>query len=84
MNKANDIVVVDDNPALLRVLSDIFEAHGHTVSLANGKAAIARACIAEGWVCNIHKPTLYGALRGPPHKNAARAAYGNTPRQSGL
>jgi CheY-like chemotaxis protein len=31
----NDIVVVDDNPALLTVLSEIFKEHGYTVRTAS-------------------------------------------------
>ena len=31
MNDRNDIVVVDDSPALLSVLSEIFKEHGYTV-----------------------------------------------------
>ena len=42
MNAANDIVVVDDNPTLLSVLSEIFEEHGYTVRTASdGFAALA-------------------------------------------
>ena len=38
----NDIVVVDDNPALLTVLSEIFKEHGYTVrTAADGFEALA-------------------------------------------
>jgi len=37
----NDLLVVDDNPALLRVLSEIFKGHGYTVRTApDGFAAL--------------------------------------------
>jgi CheY-like chemotaxis protein len=42
MNDRNDIVVVDDNPALLSVLSEIFKEHGYTVrTAADGFEALA-------------------------------------------
>jgi CheY-like chemotaxis protein len=42
MNAANDIVVVDDNPTLLILLSEIFREHGYTVrTAADGFAALA-------------------------------------------
>src|SRR5580698_3727451 len=42
MNDRNDIVVVDDSPALLSVLSEIFKEHGYTVrKAADGFEALA-------------------------------------------
>jgi CheY-like chemotaxis protein len=42
MNDRNDIVVVDDNPALLSVLSEIFKERGYTVrAAADGFEALA-------------------------------------------
>jgi CheY-like chemotaxis protein len=42
LNGMNDIVVVDDNPLLLDVLSEIFKGHGYAVRTAlNGFAALA-------------------------------------------
>ena len=35
INEMNDIVVVDDNPALLCVMSEIFQEHGFTVRTAS-------------------------------------------------
>jgi CheY-like chemotaxis protein len=35
MNEMSDVVVVDDNPALLSVLSEIFQEHGYTVRTAS-------------------------------------------------
>jgi CheY-like chemotaxis protein len=63
MNKANDIVVVDDNPALLRVLSDIFEAHGHTVRTASdGFAALTmmRERMPDVLLSDLNMPGMSG------------------------
>jgi CheY-like chemotaxis protein len=48
MNERNDIVVVDDNPALLSLLSEIFKEPGYTVRMAaDGFEALAVLCDRE-------------------------------------
>jgi CheY-like chemotaxis protein len=63
MNAANDIVVVDDNPTLLSVLSEIFEEHGYTVRTASdGFAALAviRERVPTVLLSDLYMPGMSG------------------------
>ena len=63
MNEAYDIVVVDDNPALLSVFSEIFEAHGHTIRTASdGFAALAaiRERVPDVLLSDLYMPGMSG------------------------
>jgi CheY-like chemotaxis protein len=63
MNRANDIVVVDDNPALLSVLSEIFKAKGYTVRTApDGFAALTliREQVPDVLLSDLYMPGMSG------------------------
>ncbi len=63
MSAMNDIVVVDDNPILLSVLSEIFRDHGYSVRTApEGFAALAaiRDRVPDVLVSDLNMPGMSG------------------------
>jgi CheY-like chemotaxis protein len=63
MDEMNDIVIVDDNPALLCVLSEIFTENGYTVRTASdGFAALAviRDRVPDILLSDLNMPRMSG------------------------
>ena len=63
LNEMNDIVLVDDNPTLLGVLSEIFKTHGYTVRTASdGFAALAaiRERVPNVLLSDLYMPGMSG------------------------
>ena len=64
-NEMNDLVVVDDNPVLVRVLSEIFKERGYIVRTASdGFAALAtiRDRVPDILISDLNMPRMSAIL----------------------
>jgi CheY-like chemotaxis protein len=63
MNEMNDVVVVDDNPALLCVLSEILKEHGYSVRMASDgfeALAVIRDRAPDILISDLNMPGMSG------------------------